>query len=465
MRIDFIKKTAGSGRLILIFAGWGSDAKLYSEIDVAGWDTAVVWGYSDLSFPAAELSGYTTIYLYAWSMGVWAASSVTFPFPPDAAFAINGTERPRSDTHGIPEAIYDGTLDGLDHRSLKKFRLRMAGSSQKARELDELLPTPNIDVLKKELEFIRANPAKGNISWDRAFIGNADRIFPAEAQKNYWETKGVETFISEDAHYPDFKKILSRTLHDMERVGRRFGKALSTYDHHATAQRSIARHLSEMIAERETEVGGKALEIGSGSGMFTSLWIPVLKASEADFIDLYPTPQYGAAPIEHHHIADAEQWLRQEAMSHPGSFDAIVSASTIQWFASTRSFFRNASLLLREGGLLAVSSFTKGNLRELDTLRPSPIVYLTATRLRQLAEQWFSDVKVEEREYTLSFPTSRELLLHLKHTGVGGSAVTGSQGSGLSQMLRSREDGNFPLTYRAVFITGVASGHQICATS
>ena len=159
MRLEFIHtdpmQTGSSRRLILIFAGWGSDPALYKDIRIEGWDTAVVWDYRYLSLDTERLLPYSTIYLYAWSMGVWAASSVNHLLDIDCAFAINGTGTPRHDLTGIPAAIYDGTLDTLDERNLKKFRLRMACDRETAARLDTLLPTPDISGLKEELAAIR----------------------------------------------------------------------------------------------------------------------------------------------------------------------------------------------------------------------------------------------------------------------------------------------------------------------
>lgn len=68
MRIEWLAKE-GNNRLILIFAGWGTDASFYVGCLHEGWDLAVVSGYSDLSFPDDILLPYRSVAVFAWSMG------------------------------------------------------------------------------------------------------------------------------------------------------------------------------------------------------------------------------------------------------------------------------------------------------------------------------------------------------------------------------------------------------------
>ena len=455
MRVEFVKKSAsGSHKLILIFAGWGSDPRLYAEIEPDGWDTAVVWDYTSDDFPIDFLRSYSTLYVYAWSMGVWAAARVLKGIKPDAAFAINGTVTPRDDRFGIPEQIYDATHDSLNERNLQKFRLRMAGDRLTAARLERLLPSPDIDGLKLQLRYIFNNPATPDFVWTRAYVSDSDRIFPSSSQSAYWQTHGVEVRNIAGAHYVDIERIVRQTVHDISKIGTRFGQALSTYDRHASAQSLIADRLAERLVAMSPLAGSKVLEIGAGSGLFTRAWAPILKPEEAHFIDLYPTPEYKVAPKEKYIVGNAEEWLLSNRKSKEKNYDAIVSASTMQWFESPQSFFHNASTLLKEGGLLAVSSFTKGNLGELDILRPTPLIYRTTEELRELASRYFEDLRVEEEPIPVRFSGPREALLHLKHTGVGGSMTTGAEGSELSRKLPREEDGSVILTYRPVYITG-----------
>lgn len=126
MQIEYIVREDNT-RLLLIFAGWSTDASAFGGLVCPGYDVAVLSGYTDLSVPD-DFSGYSEIVVMAWSLGVWAASNVLARYrklPVTLTVAVNGTETPVSDTEGIPERIYRSTLDGLTAQSLLKFRRRM----------------------------------------------------------------------------------------------------------------------------------------------------------------------------------------------------------------------------------------------------------------------------------------------------------------------------------------------------
>ena len=71
--------SCGSDRLILIFAGWSTSADFYKDVAVDGYDVMVASDYSDMDFPKDMLRGYSIVCLFAWSLGVFAASR-SLPF-------------------------------------------------------------------------------------------------------------------------------------------------------------------------------------------------------------------------------------------------------------------------------------------------------------------------------------------------------------------------------------------------
>ena len=153
MKIEFIKRGAAT-RLILIFAGWSTDARYYNDCVADGWDTAVVSDYRDLTMPPLPKQ-YATVYVFAYSLGV--AAAALCGVKASVRIAVCGSTVPVSDLYGIPSAIFQGTLDGLDERSLAKFHLRMAGDRRRYDEIAGRLPvSPDVAVLKEELANIRS---------------------------------------------------------------------------------------------------------------------------------------------------------------------------------------------------------------------------------------------------------------------------------------------------------------------
>ena len=149
MNTEFIHKNSRNLRLIIIFSGWSCDRNMFREIHRTGWDILVCWGYDDFNFDKTILKEYKTIYLYAWSLGVFAAEKSLAGVEITKAFAINGTPLPVSDSFGIPQKIYSSTTETLSERNLYKFRIRMCGGIKKFEEKKNLFPTAySIPVLR-----------------------------------------------------------------------------------------------------------------------------------------------------------------------------------------------------------------------------------------------------------------------------------------------------------------------------
>ena len=445
MTFEFVRHTQGCKRLILIFAGWSTGVELYSTLNVNDWDIAVVYDYSDLNFDHTLIGDYTTIWLVAWSLGVLAAANSLPSEKITAAFAINGSLNPVDDSEGIPVDIYEGTIANLDNRNLGKFRRRMSPDAATFKRLfDRDFSDAEITSLRDQLLNLQKLSGKQTcaLPWKKVFISDNDRIFPPLNLNRSWEDKNVEIVNLHGAHYYPFEEILSSIIPDTNRIATKFQSALPLYDHHAIAQKKIACTLCELLADRAPRSKGSVLEIGPGSGLLTREYAPILKPEEIDFIDLFELPRFNMAPAEHYHTGNAETIVE----TLDAKYDLILSASTIQWFSNIPEFLLNCRKLLKQGGILAFSSFTEGNLSELDNYRPSPLHYPSVEEYRTWLSRLFSDFTIETMELPLSFASKRELLMHLKHTGVSASGhLTGSPHS-LPASLTT-------LTYRPILFT------------
>lgn len=457
MKIEFLKQSEKCGRLILVMAGWGTLPSLYSSIDMPGWDTAVAYGIDEESPDFASLRRYHTIYLYAWSLGVYAAERfLPADLPICAAYAVNGTLRPVDDAAGIPEAIFIGTRDGLNDRNLRKFRMRMFDSVEDFKALESVLSEEaDIEKLRSQLSYVLDHPVENtHIAWTGVFIGESDKIFPADNQLFAWESKAAYIIKMPMPHYADIQGIVKRTVVNVEKVGRRFTRSLPTYSAHAHAQRIIACRLaSEFIKELPSAVH-KVCEIGSGTGLFTREWSKRCKATHAVFIDLGDMPRYNVADEEIYIKDDAEAVIAAMASESPESLDAIFSASAIQWFSNTAYFLECCSRLLRKGGELVISTFAPGNLEELRRLRPDHLRYIPAQELLEILKRHFSEAEVVEDTVELEFSSPLEALRHLQLTGV---TAMGHK-SGIGELRRFAQNypvnprGRYSLTFRPIYL-------------
>lgn len=413
MKIEFIKRGAET-RLILIFAGWSTDARFYSECIVDGWDTAVIYDYRDMAFPGIPAQ-YTTVFVFAYSLGVWVASKCDI----DAALrvAVCGTPAPVSDYLGIPEHIFSGTATGLSAASLSKFHRRMAGDRASYERMTRLLAKdPDVDSLKEELISISAQ-SKGewnsSMRWHRAYVAMKDNIFPVENQIRFWsEFSDAQVIRLQSPHYIDLASVVRQCIPVCADIGHGFSRAVSSYNKNAVVQKEVCQRIEEILAGHFTPGNrsvGSLLEIGAGSGMLTEHWCRVLCPDSATYVDLVDMRKFNKANIEQYVVEDAELWLEKSG----GKFDVIVSASTIQWFADPVGFVRSVRSHLNAGGIAVLSTFVSGNLEQLDSIRTSPVIYRSAAEYGAIP-----GVVVEQWTRTLTFETSRDMLMHLLNTGV-----------------------------------------------
>ncbi|MDE6811482.1 MAG: DUF452 family protein [Muribaculaceae bacterium] len=458
-------------RLILIFAGWSTTPSFYQGLHSDGWDIAVVWNYSSLELDTSFIDNYNTVFIIGWSLGVAAAAhAASTSLPPEkigAAFAVNGTLLPSDDRFGIPCSIYEATRAGLNARNLLKFTGRMGYNPKDTINPEatgkEDISNSDYDELAHELEIIRDKASSGDLPWKRIYISEGDRIFPPENMIEFWtqHQSGAQIVTLKAPHYVNLQHIIDDITPDYSKIGDRFRNALSTYDDNAIAQRKIVKTLLSMIPEGAVAANGNLLEIGSGSGLLTYPLARRITPANATFIDLYPTPEFKVTSQETYITGDAEILINNFPDNH---FDIIASASTIQWFADPENFFRQASRTLKKGGILLCSSFLPGNLSELDAARPTPLLYRSEQELRRMLTRYFSHVEITSHPITLKFSSRRQLMMHLKLTGVGGgrrstekpeftlAATKPSEGARYSLSTRSADKGETTLTYLPVYI-------------
>lgn len=463
MKSKIIFSQPGCRRLILIFAGWSTVPSFYRHLHAQGWDIAIVWDYSNLDFNSSILEGYNTIFIIGWSLGVAAAAhAAATSLPPEkisAAFAVNGTLFPSSDDYGIPEDIYESTRANLNARNLLKFTKRMGyvatklpkSSEESPEEKPEDIYIPDFGKLALELENMRSKIQRGALPWKKVFISRNDRIFPYGNLKNFWESQEVSpAIISLDApHYVDLQKIINDITPDLDRIGHRFEEAIPTYEENAEAQNRIVERLVTLLPEDATLKAVNLLEIGTGSGILARRLAKLVNPQKATFLDLFPLNKLGVYKSEEYVCEDAEKWI----LSAPDNeFDIIASANTIQWFADPESFLKEAARTLSQDGILLCSTFIKGNLRELDSLRPSPLLYRDKEELTTMLQRYFRDVTVMTEEIVLNFSSRRELLIHLKLTGVAGGSKGDLPVIHEPDEHRLPDSGRYSLTYVPLYI-------------
>lgn len=450
---------SGNERVILLFLGWGMDGNVAAGITRAGYDILTVWDYREPHFAeiAAAVEHYREIVVIGWSMGVLYASEFILSnpsLPITKTIAVAGSLWPRHSQKGIPENIYDATAAVTDQRQMERFYRRVCGSAAAMSRLMPAMPVRDIDGLRNELAAITrfaGSCRKRPDIFDEIILCGNDLIFPIENLRRAWATEAERiTELPDSPHFAPFQQIVDRFVVDKQLVGTRFASAAPTYDANATVQKRVSHRLASMIPLSE---GVEVLEIGSGTGIFTSEYQKRITGSKILAFDIAP----GNLEATDGNTITVEQTDGETAVRHmPGeSFDIILSSSTIQWFNSPRRFISEVMRLLHPGGEAYLSFYVAGTLEEVDRISPENAMHYAPIETG-FAARISTKCSVETETYTLDFPTAADALRHIRATGVNAlkrAPLSPALTRQLMAAITSDGTGTATLRYRAIFLT------------
>lgn len=453
MQFKFTHSGSGS-RLILLFAGWGADWRVASDIAVGGYDVAVVWDYRTLECDfLPQIAGYEEIVVVAWSFGVTAAAGFMIDHPElpvTATIAVNGTQHPVDDTLGIPPAVFSGTLTGLDERNLKKFNIRMAGGARTLAEKAHLLSDRGVDELREELAAIGAREPRITL-WDTAVVASADAIIPPAAQLAAWADEACRTVTRDESHLPDFQEILAALLTDKSLVAQRFSDAEPTYTANATVQREIIDTLCAKAMAAVASSPKRILEIGGGLGESTSAVHAAFPTASVEVWDIALSDE----------ISHPSEWLTARAVDaeiavrglEEGSVDLLFTSSTVQWFNSLRRFIENARSALRTGGVVAISTYGPDTMCEIHRLADTSNGFADTAELRRMIPDGYDVMELSDAHRVMQFESPRAVLQHVSLTGVNAMRrASAAKALGIVRRYPLDSESKAPLTYQPIFI-------------
>lgn len=461
MKYKFIKRE-NSTSLAVLFTGWGFTPDYYEDADISC-DFVVVYDYVNINLDTSIFNGYTSIYLFAWSFGVFEAyrffADKNSGYPIVFSMAVNGTIFPVNDEKGIPEAIFNGTHDNLCERTLNKFYLRMCGSSVIYKDFIKKCPKKNITGLKEELRFVYNHSLNEEIEplndfiWDIAVVSKNDNIFPFENQLKGWKNNCNKIIVSEGPHlYNDLIRLINSRIIDKKLIKKRFSKILDSYSKEAIPQNLVSKELFRKWASIDIQSNKSILEIGCGTGFLTKLYAGLIKPSQLVLNDLCKM-NFTLDNVDYSFVeGDAEEYVANTNCR----FDYILSASAIQWFENIPALFQNFKRILNKGGYLILSTFGNRNFEEIESLTHNSLKYLSIQNLKEYLDNDFDVFYLDEKIIKMDFETPMEVLKHLRLTGVNSLRPTNHwTKSNLNSFIDNypkNNDGLYSLTYNPIYI-------------
>jgi biotin synthesis protein BioG len=176
---------------ILFMAGWGMGPEPFKSMVPEEVAVLMIYDYRNIDQLdiRALLPDTPRLHLLAWSMGVWAAGRLLTEIRFSSATAVGGTCRPIDDKLGIPEQVFDETIDNFSPAVLANFYSAMFDSPGQARRFLDTPPDRPLQELKEELMNLRSacrmQPEVKDI-FNSRLVTSRDRIFPARNQIRAW---------------------------------------------------------------------------------------------------------------------------------------------------------------------------------------------------------------------------------------------------------------------------------------
>lgn len=237
-----------------------------------------------------------------------------------------------------------------------------------------------------------------------------------------------------------------------QRVGRRFSRALRTYDCEAHVQQEVCSRMASWLVPYIRETGiTRALEIGCGTGSFTSYLQALFPNAEWTLNDLSEACTREASlrycKSASVLVGDAETVL------WTGRYQLIASASTVQWFSNPGLWVKKMSRLQCEGDLLCFTTYMPGTLCETRQITGKGLEYPSMEQWHEWLSAFYDTIFARSETLCLRFDSPLAVLRHLKDTGVtgtGGEFWTRSRLHSFEEKYRAAyegKDGKVKLTY------------------
>ncbi len=191
-----------------------------------------------------------------------------------------------------------------------------------------------------------------------------------------------------------------------------FVKAKDTYRENAVVQGKMAKKLIKETVQKCGAGFENVFEIGAGTGLLSDIALEKLKCEKLFLNDL--TENYtGITPVKYYRGDILEINIKEK-------FDLIISNAVFQWVKDKEGLFNKLFNSINEGGILAFTTFGAENFNQIKDITGFSLDYTDLTPYIEKAG--FKILYFEEELETLYFNDVRNILEHIKLTGVGANA-------------------------------------------
>ncbi len=245
--------------------------------------------------------------------------------------------------------------------------------------------------------------------------------------------------------------IAVKQEHNKSLLQKRFSCACKTYDTHAVVQKKMADITVDLARKYVSKHQKQMMEIGCGTGLLTGRIMQEFQCSHYWANDLVGDVE-GVISAK---IKEDTSFLFQqgdaEKIEFPLAQDVIWSGATIQWIKNLDIFFARLAASLKQNAYAALSSFDVYNFKEVKAITGKGIDYKGMDEVLDVASSYFNVLDKKNWQQVLYFDSPKNVLKHMRFTGVNAVSPTKWGKADLEQFNHSYElfkmPEGYPLTY------------------
>jgi len=197
-------------------------------------------------------------------------------------------------------------------------------------------------------------------------------------------------------------------------IKKQFEKSFGTYNANALVQKIMAQKMISKLCEIQHN-WDNILELGAGTGLLTDEIKKYLKFKNFYANDLVAKSEIYIKKI----IPDVIFYCGNAKRIKPTKkMDLIISNAMFQWFKDFDEISILYKNMLNKDGILAFSSFSPENYKEIRDITGISLEYKTSNEIKNIFSKDYDILYYEEFENILKFNSPLEILAHMKNTGV-----------------------------------------------
>ncbi len=207
-----------------------------------------------------------------------------------------------------------------------------------------------------------------------------------------------------------------------QKIAQCFRRSMESYDEAAIVQNKLAGRLVRALEGLPDRAFRRVFEIGCCTGALTEMLCREREVRTLFLNDL--VPEFEDLVLQRLDTFQGTEKIPSfgdiEDLELPRGLSMVLSGATFQWLSDLPGFLNKLAESLQPGAYLAFSLFGPGTLKEFSSITSVALHYFSDDEILSFLKTDFMVLSHHSHDDTIFFPSVREVLGHIRSTGVGG---------------------------------------------